>query len=115
VFQRLRLKFVARRVLVLALTGDTAACLAANSFVGGVRACSLAEALEDGVESEFSEELLMLAYLEGCTEDDAPLAGFFEAGSSKTGSERACFLPAATAAVAIGEGAAALNIAGEAF
>ena len=102
-------------MLALALTGDVAACLASNSFVGGVRACSLAEALDDGVDSEFSEELLMLAYLEGCSEDDTPLAGFFDAGSSKTGSERACFLPAATTAAAIGEGAAALNNAGEAF
>lgn len=99
----------------MAPTGDAAACLAENSFVGGVRACSLAEAFEDGVESEFSEELLMLACLEGCTEDDAPLAGFFDAGSSNTGSERACFLPAATTAVAIGEGAAALNNAGDVF
>ena len=66
-FQRLRLKFVARRELALAPTGDTTACLKASSLVGGVRVFSLAEALEDGVESEFSDELLMFACLAGCT------------------------------------------------
>ena len=56
---------------------------------------------------------VILACFEGCTEDDAPLAGCFDAGSSNAGSERACFLPAATTAVAIGKGAAHLNNAGD--
>jgi hypothetical protein len=115
VFQRLRLKFVARRVLALAPTGDTTACLKASSFVGGVRVFSLAEALEDGVESEFSDELLVFACLAGCAGAMPPLAGLFEAGSSNVGSGRACFLPAAMTADTIGEGAEALNSAGEAF
>jgi hypothetical protein len=115
VFQRLRLKLVARSVLALAPTGDTAACFEANSFVGGVRVCSLAEALEDGVEREFSDELLMFACLVGCSAAVAPLAGLFDAGSSTAGSGRACFLVATAGADTIGEGAAALNSAGEVF
>ena len=113
-FQRLRLKFVARRVLALAAMGDAAAGLEANSLVGGVRTCSLTEALEDGVERELSDELLMLACLVGCRGTVAPRAGLFDAGSSKTGSGRACFLPTATGADAMGEGAVALNKTGEA-
>ena len=115
VFQRLRLMLVARRVLALAPTGDTTACFDMNSFVGGVRAFSLADALEDGVEREFSDELLMLACLVGCRAAVAPLAGLFDAGSSTAGSGRACFLAATTGADTIGEGAAALNKAGEVF
>jgi hypothetical protein len=86
-----------------------------NSFVGGVRAVSLADALEDGVEREFSDELLMFACLVGCRAAAAPLAGLFDAGSSTTGSGRACFLAATAGADTIGEGAAALNKAGEVF
>ena len=115
IFQRLRLKFVERRELVLAPTGDRTACLDANSFVGGVRVFSLAEAFEDGVESELSDELLMFACLEGCTGAEKPLACLLDVGSSNAGSARACFLPAATAAGTIGEGAVALNSAGDAF
>jgi hypothetical protein len=113
--QRLRLKFVARREPAVAPTGETAACLAVNSFVGGVRASSLADALDDGVDREFSDELLMFAFcLVGCTGAVAPLAGLFDTGSSRTGSGRNCFLPTAAGADSIGEGAVALNIGGDA-
>ena len=114
-FQRLRLKLVARRVLALAAEGEAATGLEeANSLVGGVRSCSLTEALDDGVERELSDELLMLACLVGCSGTVAPRAGFFDTGSSTAlGSGRACFLPTATGADAMGEGAAALNNAGE--
>ena len=54
--------------------------------MGGVRACCLADALEDGVDSEFSDELLMLACLVGCTGAVAPLAGLFDTRSSNAGS-----------------------------
>ena len=112
--QRLRLKLVARREPAAAPAGETTACLEANSFVGGVRACCLADALEDGVDSEFSDELLMLACLVGCTGAVAPLAGLFDTGSSNAGSGRACFLAAATGADTIGEEGVALKSAGDA-
>lgn len=85
-----------------------------NSFVGGVRANSLAEALDDGVDREFSDELLIFACLAGCAGAAAPLAGLFDTGSSNAGSARVFFLPAAAGADRIGEGAVALKSGGDA-
>jgi hypothetical protein len=114
VLQRLRLKFVARREPVVLPRGETAACLEENSFVGGVRASSLIEALDDGVDSEFSDELLIFACLEDTAGAAEPLAGRFDTGWSNAGSGRACFFPTAIGADDIGEGAVALNSGGDA-
>jgi hypothetical protein len=75
----------------------------------------LTEDLDDGVESEFSEELPVFACLVDCSGTLAPLAALLDKGSSKDVSGRACFLLAATGAATIGDGAdTLLNNTGDA-